>query len=718
MICLLRLGPRIGMAHSNLASNIFDESVKLSLQSDFLKDSPQFESANSGIEREIRFGNYYQGAFYPGVTSSAFFRLSEIMSRISRRRGSQMDVIVENCRIELQDCRESGGNDRSSYRRITTEKQGKATTGPTSVIMSPKKKSLSASPNRRVNMNDKYCYETQFQRKTRLFTLDLESWGIRFSKSREENISQYEYPVSSPFGVTRFRRRVSYFDRKADSIFYQTRVDLSEIQELSPNSSGNSFSSVNLSRTLYEIEIELLLGESEGVTINLETIATMIYRIFGWMVGATCDEHIINLSNRNYILSRLAMLVYSKDQVTDFSELAIPTSLWNKPVALDLATLDTLVSNQQHYYLTLKYDGKRGYLYINETGIYFCCPPTDIIKIGHGYPEYNGTLLDGEFINGNYYSFDLLFYQGVDFRNHQFLIRYDRLKDLFINHLDQLNTLIVGGNRCHLKPYYTEGLFSDNLSKAFKDLATSKAMVSGSDTSRKRSSENQGPENLRVETDGLIFQPTNLPYYNQATYKYKPLDQLTIDFKVIKDTDYSVINKDNTSKAGEKLNRYRLFAYDSAIRSLTKLVRFTGSNEHPCEGCLYLSHFNGSDPTEKIVECYWDQSNCTFKPLRYRHDRSEPNSLEVALKTYSQFFDSQYLSQTMLCSLFDITIENNMITTPQSELQSEPQSGVRCGSNVIESDNESTQSVHDFDEVAMIDDSDIHRDKRVKFRPE
>lgn len=126
----------------------------------------------------------------------------------------------------------------------------------------------------------------------------------------------------------------------------------------------------------------------------------------------------------------------------------------------------------------------------------------------------------------------------------------------------------------------------------------------------------------------------------------KPIEKLSIDFKLLQEEN----------KEGKNFpNRYRLYAVDNRHQ----LVPFLGTAQHPFDGYLYLTSpddqlFIESDPHGKIVECTYALSNNTFKPMRYRHDREEPNSLQVCLNTYIGYFNENLRLEKQLRKYFGV----------------------------------------------------------------
>jgi hypothetical protein len=111
--------------------------------------------------------------------------------------------------------------------------------------------------------------------------------------------------------------------------------------------------------------------------------------------------------------------------------------------------------------------------------------------------------------------------------------------------------------------------------------------------------------------DGFIFTPTNQPYINRNTLKYKFPETMTIDFLIKQNqppTQYSVHVYDNT-------NSIVPFVYNNKTYPLV-----TDSSYVPCE---FLRN-------DLIVECQFDSKKLCFIPYKIRHDKSIPNHVSVA----------------------------------------------------------------------------------------
>lgn len=137
------------------------------------------------------------------------------------------------------------------------------------------------------------------------------------------------------------------------------------------------------------------------------------------------------------------------------------------------------------------------------------------------------------------------------------------------------------------------------------------------------------------KTDGLVFTPRNVPYYGNSNIKnrhdiqslhkrnlvnmsdvckWKPSNQLTIDFKIIyisKTVANIWINtKDGLKKFIDETNNTN-YKYDKTIE-------------------LDINKY----PNYSIIEFEWDDSINNFKPIRIRYDKTEPNFNIFALDNW------------------------------------------------------------------------------------
>jgi mRNA capping enzyme, catalytic domain len=162
------------------------------------------------------------------------------------------------------------------------------------------------------------------------------------------------------------------------------------------------------------------------------------------------------------------------------------------------------------YYLTYKLDGLRNLLKIDEESCLINSKneKTRIILPKKGAGLLVGTILDCELYKGKVYAFDILFYKGKDVTELIFSKRLQLLED---------SVKILNSKKVITKNYISNG----NSFKIFHDF----------ENNRKK---------FPLETDGLIFTP-NTGYYKEKSLKWKPSNEITIDFKVLKKDDRIIL---------------------------------------------------------------------------------------------------------------------------------------------------------------------------------
>lgn len=169
----------------------------------------------------------------------------------------------------------------------------------------------------------------------------------------------------------------------------------------------------------------------------------------------------------------------------------------NRPVSLNSKTFD----NNKKYYLTLKYDGYRFLISLGKEN-YTVSSKGEHKKIvlPKTSESLKGTLLDGEYIKGKYYIFDILFYNYKDVRN----LKFSERKKLF-----EKSVKILKSKKVESKEFFC--CYSKNLFTQVKEKY----------------------KNSKIEVDGIMFVPDE-SYYSPPALKWKSPEKITIDFKISK----------------------------------------------------------------------------------------------------------------------------------------------------------------------------------------
>lgn len=235
----------------------------------------------------------------------------------------------------------------------------------------------------------------------------------------------------------------------------------------------------------------------------------------------------------------------------------IPYLNWcvNKPINLKFDMWSKMVNT---YGFFLKMDGVR-YLLFSFKGKLYAINESLRIQVFDNTRIPHGTILDSELVNDTFHIFDILFYNGNDIRDRDMYFRSIILKQIPYD----------------LNMEYTELETDFNLILHY--------MVSG----------------FPDYTDGIIFCPLNEGYKNKVTFKYKPVELLTIDFLVKPDSLYAVDENCN-------------------------YIPFKGNSAYP-----YTFQLDNSYTIDSIVEFQYKDGQ--FVALKIRHDKIKPNYIGVAL---------------------------------------------------------------------------------------
>lgn len=285
-----------------------------------------------------------------------------------------------------------------------------------------------------------------------------------------------------------------------------------------------------------------------------------------------------------------------------------PFIVFNKPYNLKREGLNSL----DNYLIFPKLDGIRYFLYINR-GVYLI-NSTEFLKINND-ADVENTLIDGEFIDGVYYPFDVLFWNNEDIRQKNRLNRLDYLKRL--GEIKNINISIINPE---------ENLYNGYLK--FKEMKN---------------------------TDGVILSPNLEPYNNTKTYKYKPDELQVIDFSVRREVETGY-------------GMYGLYVKDDK----NNYVQFKGGDKYPFSGYTRLNTEERKivdNNIDRVIEFKWKYDR--FIPLRVRTDKTQANYINVALSIWEDINDpiseKEFLDKTKLKNLPE-TIEINLMNNYSAKI--------------------------------------------------
>jgi len=297
----------------------------------------------------------------------------------------------------------------------------------------------------------------------------------------------------------------------------------------------------------------------------------------------TKTNYLISYTERRQVTESYNILVKKKGKT--------PNIVFNKPYNLTREILSEILNPSNEYLIFPKLDGVRYFLYFIDGSCYLL-NYTDFLKLSDGEDAAtDDTLLDGEFIDGVYYPFDVLWWRGCDLRR---LSRLDRL-----NHLKNLNST-----------------FKMIIIPPLKDIKT------GLEKYFVKKGEKETPP-----LDGVIITCNSSPYLNNRTFKYKPREEQLIDF--------SIRWYDTT----------KIELYVKDYNNTSTLFRGSEKNPYRAGGGGYINidkcTASQIDILKKggVIECRWDEGGQYFFPVRNRTDKISPNFVEVAKSIWDEIKD-------------------------------------------------------------------------------
>ena len=332
--------------------------------------------------------------------------------------------------------------------------------------------------------------------------------------------------------------------------------------------------STHYKATSHHFEIEIILYPSLKDVIQIKYYIAFILKLI-----QKSDYFVTSLSDKTMVLN------HYKDI------LSVNYFIGAQPETLQKSHLKLL---KKDYSVTLKADGERVFLFINDDGIYYIDSNMNVhITDMNFIPSTGNTyILDCEMIKGSnndviFLLFDIIVDNGKDIRGTLNLKeRFDVLKKIHME-IEKTNTYSV-----ELKEYIFDFTHKD-IQKLL--------------------------ENPLYKNDGLIFTPINVPYPKtkkwSGLYKWKPANLNSIDFYSVKKGNDWYLHV-QTFEDGK---------YDTTLFDTSKLCK-----NSPLEGeFTYKTTFSDLDPTTNkpyqtntVIEYSWSKEQNKFYPLRTRWDKT------------------------------------------------------------------------------------------------
>lgn len=511
-----------------------------------------YSEYNDGtIELEARFGKFIGKRFKPGVSRQTFNRIREYFNNRGQVVETRTtDYISKNVR--------------------------KTVTIPTNDTES----------------------NTMWITKDRLWNQEDDNYGIRYSMSREVPI----HPVDNfTPDVIREKSRYSY------SVFQNTvRIDLTIVNMI--QNVQNKSVNIHSDKTQYEVEVELI--NSQGLKYFEEALKVTLHRVLDTLVlyNNTQANNIIKFTNM--LLGSQRRNIVDHYPLVQARNLKLKDMVWGGLIGNDKTT-----KNGTGYSVTHKADGQRKMLVFHSSGVWLVSSPDSLNRISSTeYKTLSGTILDGEMIPSKarksgspetsiwYLAFDCICWNNNrDIQNRPHGIRMNHAQavaDVFKNNVLYINT----------KTFRTFGT-PDEFFSVMREMEGEQTFLS-------------------YKQDGFMFTPVNsvynphsdqYPLYRRVLTdypdicKWKPSDQLTIDFKI----------NWRMTESGNMIDLYVNKKGKPVLFKGTKIFSYTNSvdNNHTLTQGL---------PSGTIVEYGWDYDKKIFTPHKIRNDKTKPNRIEIA----------------------------------------------------------------------------------------
>lgn len=474
-----------------------------------------------------------------------------------------------------------------------------------------------------------YPEHKTFERKIRnnKNSVEIKELGVRVSYSTENqsgDFSSFERDENlwKPH-LIRNRRRTSFATRDTTHPFFGFQVDTTAVTESYISYDKNGEAVVDNKTLKYEVEIEIKSSTTTKTAKEFLDLIVFVYKgMIKFHAPVNVEKDVFYTTSDRKIVVDIHNSLFSEDIVrtkwrNNTGYTFFDKTYWNKPVNIKMENLLPHYINEERstFHLatsvpTLKLNGKRMFLLFLEDSVWLIAPPYKLAKFGtHSLGEKAaGTYLDGEYFKGTFYVFDILFDAGKNVKKMWFENRYALAEKYVNNHI----TTYYGD--VTIKKFHTKGDIYERLRAAAEEY-------------EERSAEN--PEDV----DGIIIQPAN-EYINKNTFKWKPAEMLTIDFRMnsvpenmLGDEMYPGVNSSNIDRAF-----VLTVGYDGQIFN-PKPVRNAKGEKVTFNGIIFVDdNTEHAKWADTICECRWDGE--TFVPVRIRDDRFQPNNFTTAFDVW------------------------------------------------------------------------------------
>ena len=476
----------------------------------------------------------------------------------------------------------------------------------------------------------------KFMEKKRVKSHVNAAFGIKSTLSTEAVLTEEaEAEIRRAWPSEQKRFRFMHRLRMTNDAFPDLAVDLSIVKSSESNGTRFATSDVFTAPDVCEVEVEAL-QRSQTLKQQLAKVATMIVGgvqstpfpistdeitavtvSYTKLVGADATKPLnqrfigpntVTLQHTNLTRTRTATKVQAEED--------------------ELAAEDNPYSIHSNYVVTDKADGLRKMLYVGPTGkVYFLTSKLGVEYAGCVCEQLKQTLLDGEFVETDadgktlnlYATFDAYFINGKDVRLLKFVPRKEQLEQAVATLVPLFKYKIT------VKSFFSAPLIFE----------ACRACLGST---------------VPYHTDGLIFTP--MDYGVGLTdsqkvlargmntwdmnFKWKPLEQNTIDFKVMPKDDMLELRITGSSQNWDDPFKAILMQDTSCPRSKRGLRLFM-TEEDPTSYLTTVPSMRTEegDPIEPgmVLECRYDVSLPPYHrwiPQRVRWDKELPNAFQTA----------------------------------------------------------------------------------------
>lgn len=274
----------------------------------------------------------------------------------------------------------------------------------------------------------------------------------------------------------------------------------------------------------YKIDIKL----KKLVTFTIEDVKNII----GYLKTLINPNHSEDIIKSN-ILKNIA-------KITKPYALKNPSRIFLKNILPGVTTLNRSVFDQikklDGFYVTEKADGDRAVLYIDNKTVAIVSSKLHTgfekskkVRDRNSVTMVQKTIIDGEFVDGVFYGFDIICLKNEVIMDLKFPERMKRLTE-------GIKIAIDLGVKAHAKTYHL--VDPDKKESAIRNVYEGK---------------------YPYEIDGLIFTDPSETYGNTKHYKWKPAENNTIDFLMVKVTPSLIDFTKFDEEYDKTLTQYFLF---------------------------------------------------------------------------------------------------------------------------------------------------------------